>query len=80
MSSLVYLLREPVSMLLPALYTAVDDYWRAVSIEGGVLHLSESSGKSGALHKTEMNQSANSVQSYKDLLNLILEAQKVITL
>ena len=80
MSSLVYLLREPVSMLSPALYTAVDQEWTTVSIEDEGLRPSESSGKDGAPHKTEMNKSVNAAHDYKDLLNLILKARKVITL
>ena len=80
MSSLLYLLREPVSTLSPALYTAVDQEWTAVLIEDGSLHLSESSVKDRAPDKTGMNQSANAMKNYKDLLNLVLQARKVITL
>ena len=80
MSSLVYLLREPVSTLSPALYAPVDQEWKAVVIEDSDPPLSKSSGKDEAPHNTEMNRSANTVHNYKDLLNLILKARKVITL
>ena len=72
MSSLVYLLREPVSTLSPALYAPVDQEWKAVVIEDSDPPLSKSSGKDEAPH--------NTVHNYKDLLNLILKARKVITL
>jgi len=80
MSSLLYLLREPVSKLSPALYTNINQEWTAVLIEDAGPNLSASSRNDGVSHKTEKSQSASASQYYDDLLSVVVKARKVITL
>ena len=70
MSAFVYLLRQPVSTLSSALLTSGERDWTVVPIE-------QATGQS---QEPGANQQESGLLNYRDLLNLIINARKVIIL
>lgn len=80
MSSLVYILRSPAHMMAPALYLSDNSSVVTLGIEGAVNSVIPSQPaevlKSGATLHFKVGERI----TYKQLLDVIIEAEKVITL
>jgi len=78
MSAFVYLLRQPVSTLSSALFTSGEREWTVVPLEDAVTGPAPLAARHS--HEPGVPQEDNGLKNYHDLLNVIMNARKVIIL